>query len=104
MEIILIEAITILINILQSYTLTDYIPGICISLMWGSMKPNNHQAHKPLDQYRDLLSAKDLANIFNVSMQTIYKEIKAGKFGVPIKIGRAYKIPKIHLLQRYFSD
>jgi len=57
---------------------------------------------KMLAEYRDLLSVKDLAEIFEVSKQTIYKEMKDGKFGTPIQIGRAYKIPKIAILKRYF--
>jgi len=56
-----------------------------------------------LDGYRDLLSVKDLSTIFEVSKQTIYKEIKEGKFGTPIQIGRAFKIPKIYILSRYFQ-
>jgi len=55
-----------------------------------------------LDGYKDLLSVKDLSEIFEVSKQTIYKEMKEGKFGTPIQIGRAYKIPKIYILHRYF--
>ena len=56
-----------------------------------------------LSEYRDLLSVKDLANIFDVSKQTIYKEMKCGKFGTPIKIGRAFKIPKKFIIQKYFN-
>jgi len=55
-----------------------------------------------LDRFGDLLSVGDLAIIFEVSKQTIYKEMKSGKFGNPIQIGRAYKIPKFYVLQRYF--
>ena len=57
-----------------------------------------------LDGYKDLLSAKDLSEIFEVSRQTVYKEMKEGKFGAPIRIGRAYKVPKIYILQRYFQE
>jgi predicted DNA-binding transcriptional regulator AlpA len=49
-----------------------------------------------------LLSVSDLSDIFRVSKQTIYHEIREGKFGTPIQIGRAYKVPKIYILQRYF--
>jgi excisionase family DNA binding protein len=56
-----------------------------------------------LAEYRDLLSVKDLAEICEVSRQTIYKEMKDGKFGTAIQIGRAYKIPKISILKRYFN-
>lgn len=56
-----------------------------------------------LTDYKDLLSVEDLANIFMVSKQTIYKELRSGKFGTPIQIGRAYLIPKIYILQNYFS-
>ena len=55
-----------------------------------------------LSEYKDLLSVKDLSVIFDVSEQTIYKEMKEGKFGIPIKMGRAYKVPKIYVIQRYF--
>lgn len=55
-----------------------------------------------LDEYRDLLSAEDLAKIFEVSKNTIYKELKEGKFGTPIQIGRAFKIPKLYVIQKYF--
>ena len=57
-----------------------------------------------LSEYRDLLSAKDLADIFGVSKQTIYKELKDGKFGTPIQIGRAYKIPKIYVIKKFFCN
>ena len=56
-----------------------------------------------LDDFGDLLSTKDLAKLFGVSKQTIYKELKAGKFGVPIQVGRVFLVPKIHVIQRFFS-
>ena len=56
-----------------------------------------------LTEYKDLLNVTDLSLIFGVSKQTIYKEIKDGKFGPTIQIGRAYKIPKIYVMQKYFS-
>ena len=55
-----------------------------------------------LGEYKDLLSTKDLSAIFGVSKQTVYRELREGKFGKPIQIGRAYKIPKVYILQRYF--
>jgi len=57
-----------------------------------------------LMKYSDLLSIKDLTEIFQVSKQTIYKEIKLGKFGSPIQIGRAYKVPKTYILEKYISS
>lgn len=59
---------------------------------------------KLLDGYKDLLNVNDLSKIFEVSKQTIYKEIKDGKFGNPVRIGRTYKIPKIFVLQQYFLN
>ena len=56
-----------------------------------------------LSGYRDLLSVEDLTKIFEVSKQTIYKSLREGAFGTPIQIGRAYKIPKIYILHRYFQ-
>jgi len=57
-----------------------------------------------LKGYPDLLSVSHLVEIFGVSKQTIYKEIKQGKFGMPIRIGRAHKIPRLYILSRYFEN
>jgi len=57
-----------------------------------------------LDKYKDLLSVKDLTEIFGVSKQTIYKNIKDGEFGTPLKIGRAYKIPRIYIWNKFFAN
>ena len=54
--------------------------------------------------FKDLLSVSDLSAIFDVSKQTIYREIQDGKFGNPIRIGRAYKVPKIYVIHRYFIN
>jgi predicted DNA-binding transcriptional regulator AlpA len=56
-----------------------------------------------LEKYRDLLSVHDLMEIFGVSKQTIYKEIKQGKFGTPICIGRAFKIPRMFVWNKFFA-
>jgi len=61
-----------------------------------------HVIDRTLADYGDLLSVADLSTLFEVSKQTIYREIRNGKFGEPIRIGRAYKIPKIYLLEKYF--
>jgi len=57
-----------------------------------------------LTKYKDLLSVDDLTEIFNVSKATIYKEIKQGKFGTPIQIGRTFKIPKSHIIKEFFRN
>ena len=57
-----------------------------------------------LDKYPDLLSVKDLMEIFGVSKNTIYKEIQDGKFGRPIQIGRAFKIPKMYIWNKFFEN
>ena len=56
-----------------------------------------------LNEYNDLLDVSDLSEIFGVSKQTIYKELKQNKFGEPIKIGRTYKIPKRHIIKNFLS-
>ena len=53
---------------------------------------------KTLDQYGDLLSAKELSEILGISKQTTYKEIKKGTFGKPWKLGREYRIPKLYII------
>jgi excisionase family DNA binding protein len=55
-----------------------------------------------LGKYNDLLTVSDLAKIFSVSKQTVYKEMKAGKFGDMIKIGREYRVPRVYILQNFF--
>jgi len=57
-----------------------------------------------LSDYGDLLNINDLSKIFKVSKNTIYKSIKDGKFGIPIQIGRAFKIPKIYVVKKFFFD
>ena len=57
-----------------------------------------------LDEYKDLLSVQDLMKIFGVSKATIYKEIKQGKFGTPICIGRSFKIPRIYVYNKFFAN
>ena len=59
---------------------------------------------KDLDEYGDMLSVDDLAEIFRVSKSTIYKEIKEGKFGNPINIGRALKVPRLYIWNRFIVD
>jgi len=59
--------------------------------------------NKALAEYKDLLSVSDLAEIFETTENTIYKEIQRGKFGNPIKIGRKYKIPKTLVREKYFK-
>lgn len=59
--------------------------------------------NQQLEGYGDLLSIKDLVEIFNVCKTTIYKEVKKGSFGKPICIGRALKFPKVVILERYFN-
>jgi predicted DNA-binding transcriptional regulator AlpA len=61
-------------------------------------------AQTALSEYKDLLSVEDLSKIFDVSKTTVYKSIKSGKFGLPIQIGRSYKIPKIYVLKKYFCS
>jgi len=57
-----------------------------------------------LDKYPDLLSAKHLAEIFGVSKNTIYKEMRQGKFGKLIPIGRELKVPRIYILDKFFES
>ena len=57
-----------------------------------------------LEGYKDLLSVKDLSSIFEVSRQTIYKELHRGKFGDTVQVGREYKVPKMFVLRHFFSQ
>jgi len=57
-----------------------------------------------INECKDLLSVQDLTQIFGVSKQTIYKEIKQGKFGTPICIGRSFKVPRIYVFNKFFAN
>ena len=61
--------------------------------------------HKPttLDHYGDLLSVTDLSNFLGISKQTVYKEIKDGKFGEPIKFGREFRVAKVYIVERFMG-
>lgn len=56
-----------------------------------------------LRKYKDLLSVHDLSEIFGVSENTIRKEIKNGKFGKPICIGRAFKVPRKLIIDNFIN-
>ncbi|MCL2199097.1 MAG: hypothetical protein FWB80_09255 [Defluviitaleaceae bacterium] len=66
--------------------------------------PMSQKDKSTLNNYGDLLSVSDLVDLFGVSRQTIYKEIMQRKFGNPICIGRAFKIPKIYLWNKFFAN
>ena len=72
-------------------------------IMREGSKINNTGNIEVLSNYGDLLNAEDLSEIFDVSKNTIYKSIKDGKFGKPIQIGRAYKIPKMYVINTFFG-
>jgi len=81
----------------------NYVEGAGYTL--GIISLENYKiAGSALPQYRDLLSVADLAEIFGVSKNTIYKEIHEGKFGTPIQIGRAFKIPKTYIINKFFIN
>jgi len=56
-----------------------------------------------LEHYGDLMSVRDLASFLGVSRQTVYGELRSGKFGRPLKFGREYRVPKAYIQQRYFG-
>lgn len=58
---------------------------------------------RELEKYHDLMCAGELAELFNTTPNTIYKEIQRGKFGKPIKIGRKYRIPKVYIYEKFFK-
>ena len=59
--------------------------------------------NKSIEHYKDLLTARDISEIFGISLQAVYKEIHGGKFGKPLKFGREFRIPKVYIQQRYFG-
>ncbi len=50
-----------------------------------------------LKDYPDIMSIEEMSAALGVSTKTAYKLLREGKI-TAIKVGRAYRIPKIHLL------
>jgi len=64
------------------------------------------QGNKPpppaMEHFGDLMTVKDLSKLLGISSQTVYKEIKSGTFGKPLKFGREYRIAKINVIDICF--
>ena len=64
---------------------------------------NNDDSRKMLKDYPDVLSFEQMCSVLSISPVTGYKLLKANKV-THIKIGRVYKIPKIHMLNYLKND
>jgi len=60
-----------------------------------------HCVRPMLESYNELLSVKDLSEILKISIQTVRKEMKNGKFGVPLRFGREYRVPKKFIVEKF---
>jgi len=58
---------------------------------------------QPLSEFNDLMTVSDIAKLFRISNQTVYKELKKGRFGATVKMGRAYLIPKSQIISIFFG-
>jgi len=58
---------------------------------------------KMLRGYPDILDVCQTGQILGVSTKTIYKLIQEGRLNA-LKVGRAYKIPKVSILEAFFID
>ena len=59
---------------------------------------------QPLSEFSDLMTVADIAKLFRISKQTVYKELRNGRYGATIKMGRAYFIPKTQILSMFFTE
>lgn len=50
-----------------------------------------------LSDYPDVMNIEDMSKALSISTKTGYKLIREGKI-TAMKVGRTYRIPKIHLL------
>lgn len=50
-----------------------------------------------LKDYPDIMGIEEMSSALGVSTKTAYKLLREGKI-TAIKVGRVYRIPKIHLL------
>ena len=52
--------------------------------------------------YPDVLDAAQTGKVLGVSQKTVYNLIRDGKLSA-IKVGRAYKIPKVSIIHVFFT-
>ncbi len=58
---------------------------------------------KMFSEYNDVLLPQDLQKILQTGRNTVYNYLKKGKIR-SLKIGGAYKIPKLYLLEFLYPD
>ena len=58
---------------------------------------------KRLDNYPDILSLEDVRSILNVRTKKTAARWLQSKGIFYFRIGRAYKIPKVHLMNYFFN-
>ena len=56
-----------------------------------------------LREYPDLMNIEQLSKALGVSTKTGYRLIREGKI-TAMKVGRSYRIPKIHLLTYMYKE
>ena len=60
---------------------------------------NNHKIYNTVFQgYPDILNVQQVGELLNVSTKTVYRLLSNGTLD-SLKVGRAYKIPKLYVLQ-----
>jgi excisionase family DNA binding protein len=57
---------------------------------------------KSINEYRDLLTVEEVAEVFRVHKSTVYKLIKSGELRA-LKLGREYKCPKSYIIDNFFN-
>lgn len=69
--------------------------------MLGCTAPvtSNHKIYNTVFQgYPDILSVQQVGELLNVSTKTVYRLLNEGTLD-SLKVGRAFKVPKLYLLQ-----
>jgi excisionase family DNA binding protein len=75
-------------------------------LVASSGSPNVQSILEALQMTKNmpsLLSIKEIANLANVSIRTINRQIDAGHLGTPIRIGRAVRFQR-DLIDRWIAN
>ena len=66
----------------------------------GSL-PQTYAYRVMLRKYPDVMSVQEMCEVLGISTKTGYEILRTGKISC-LKVGRAYRIPKIHLLNYLF--
>lgn len=63
------------------------------------MEPSNNELYRAVfKEYPDVLDAKQVSKLLNISTKTVYRLIKDGALS-SLKVGREFRVPKVAVMK-----